>query len=109
KDVKALYVLRDFHPYLKEPSIVRKVRDLATQLRKTRKSLILLSPVQKIPPELEKSIAAVVDWELPRRGEIEEIARSLIPQAPEVTQEQIRSDPTFIERVVEAALGLTAV
>ena len=108
-DQKAIYVLRDFHPFLKEPSIVRKLRDLATELRSTRKSLLLLSPVQKLPPEMEKSVAAVVDWELPTRREIEKIARSLIPQAPPATQEQIRTDPTFIERVVEAALGLTAV
>jgi SpoVK/Ycf46/Vps4 family AAA+-type ATPase len=106
---KALYILRDFHPYFKEPAVVRRLRDLATELRTTRKSLILISPVQKLPPELEKSIAAVVDWELPTRRDIEQIARQLIPQAPPASQEQISSDPTFIERVVEAALGLTAV
>ncbi len=44
---------------------MRRLRDAATELRTTKKSLIILSPVTKIPPELEKSIAAVVDWELP--------------------------------------------
>lgn len=106
---KGLYILRDFHPFFKEPAIVRKLRDLATELRKSRKSLILLSPVQKIPPELEKSIAAVIDWELPPRKEIEEIARKLVPLCPPAVQDEITTDPTFIERVVEAALGLTAV
>lgn len=106
---KALFLLRDFHAFLKEPSILRRLRDLASDLRRTRKSLILLSPVKKIPPELEKSIAAVMDWELPSRQEVEAIARRLIPQAPPATQQQIESEPTFIERVVEAALGLTEV
>jgi SpoVK/Ycf46/Vps4 family AAA+-type ATPase len=106
---KALFVLRDFHPFFKEPAILRRLRDLATDLRRTRKSLIMLSPVKKIPPELEKSIAAVVDWELPSRQEIEAIARRLVPQAPPATQQQIESEPTFIEHVVEAALGLTEV
>ena len=106
---KALFVLRDFHPFFKEPAILRRLRDLATELRRTRKSLIMLSPVKKIPPELEKSIAAVVDWELPARSEIEAIARRLVPQAPPATQQQVESEPTFIERVVEAALGLTEV
>ena len=106
---KALFVLRDFHPFFKEPAILRRLRDLATELRRTRKSLIMLSPVKKIPPELEKSIAAVVDWELPSRQEIEAIARRLVPQAPPATQQQIESEPTFIEHVVEAALGLTEV
>ncbi len=106
---RALYVLRDFHPFLKEPSVVRKLRDLATALRKTKKSIVVLSPVQKVPPELEKSICAIVDWELPTRVEIDMIARNLVPQAPLVTQQQVEQDPTFLERVVEAALGLTAV
>src|SRR6187549_94721 len=72
---KGLYILRDFHPFLKEPAVVRRLRDAATELRKTKKSLLVLSPITKIPPELEKSISAVVDWELPNRSEIEQAAR----------------------------------
>jgi SpoVK/Ycf46/Vps4 family AAA+-type ATPase len=104
---RALYVLRDFHPFLKEPAVVRRLRDAATELRKTKKSLILLSPVTKIPPELEKSVAAVVDWELPSRSEIEASARRVLPSAPPATQQMVEADPTFMERVVEGALGLT--
>src|SRR5262245_45806190 len=37
---RALYVLRDFHPFLKEPAVVRRLRDAATELRKTKKSLL---------------------------------------------------------------------
>lgn len=106
---RALFVLRDFHPFLKEPAVVRRLRDAATELRKTKKSLLLLSPVTKIPPELEKSVAAIVDWELPNRAEIEGSARRLLPNAPPATQQLIESDPTFMERVVEGALGLTLV
>ncbi|HEY4056649.1 MAG TPA: AAA family ATPase [Kofleriaceae bacterium] len=104
---RALFVLRDFHPFLKEPAVVRRLRDAATELRKTKKSLIVLSPITKIPPELEKSVAAVLDWELPNRAEIEAAARKVLPALPAATQQIIESDPTFIERVVEGALGLT--
>ncbi|MFN0248810.1 MAG: AAA family ATPase [Kofleriaceae bacterium] len=106
---KALFVLRDFHPFLKEPAVVRRLRDAATELRKTKKSLVVLTPVMKIPPELEKSVAAVLDWELPNRLEIEQAARKVLPALPVSTQQEIESDPTFIERVVEGALGLTLV
>jgi SpoVK/Ycf46/Vps4 family AAA+-type ATPase len=106
---RALFVLRDFHPFLKEPAVVRRLRDAAHELRKTKKSLIMLSPITKIPPELEKSVAAVVDWELPNRQEIEETARRLLPNAPPATQQMLESDPGFMERVVEGALGLTLV
>src|SRR5689334_22964969 len=106
---RALFVLRDFHPFLKEPAVVRRLRDAATELRKSKKSLLVLSPVTKIPPELEKSISAVIDWDLPNRQEIEEAARKILPNAPAATQQLIEADPTYIERVVESALGLTLV
>jgi SpoVK/Ycf46/Vps4 family AAA+-type ATPase len=106
---RSLFVLRDFHPFLKEPAVVRRLRDAATELRKTKKSLLVLSPITKIPPELEKSISAVLDWELPNRLEIEGAARKVLPNLPAATQQVIESDPTFMERVVEGALGLTLV
>ena len=106
---RALFVLRDFHPFLKEPAVVRRLRDAAHELRKTKKSLAVLAPVTKIPPELEKSISAVLDWELPNRQEIEAAAKKVVPSLPPATQQVIESDPTFMERVVEGALGLTLV
>src|SRR3569833_3411551 len=106
---RALFVLRDFHPFLKEPAVVRRLRDAATELRKTKKSLAVLSPITKIPPELEKSISAVLDWDLPNRMEIEQAARKVLPNLPAATQQVIESDPNMMERVVESALGLTLV
>jgi SpoVK/Ycf46/Vps4 family AAA+-type ATPase len=106
---RGLFVLRDFHPFLKEPAVVRRLRDAAHELRKTKKSLAVLAPVTKVPPELEKSISAVLDWDLPNRAEIEAAARKVVPSLPPATQQLIESDPTFMERVVEGALGLTLV
>jgi SpoVK/Ycf46/Vps4 family AAA+-type ATPase len=106
---RALFVLRDFHPFLKEPAVVRRLRDAAHELRKTKKSLAVLAPVTKLPPELEKSISAVLDWDLPNRAEIEAAARKVVPSLPPATQQLIESDPTFMERVIEGALGLTLV
>lgn len=106
---RALFVLRDFHPFLKEPAVVRRLRDAATELRKTKKSLLVLSPVTKVPPELEKSISAVLDWDLPNRAEIEAAARKVLPSLPAAAQQQLESDSQLMERVIEGALGLTLV
>src|SRR5262249_18476743 len=65
---RALFVLRDFHPFLKEPAVVRRLRDAATELKKTKKSLLILSPITKIPPELGKNGSAGVDWGRPSTG-----------------------------------------
>lgn len=106
---RALFVLRDFHPFLKEPAVVRRLRDAATELRKTKKSLLVLSPVTKVPPELEKSISAVLDWDLPNRAEIEAAARKVLPSLPATAQQELENDAQLMERVVEGALGLTLV
>jgi SpoVK/Ycf46/Vps4 family AAA+-type ATPase len=105
---RGLYILRDFHPFLKEPKVVRKLRDLADLLRQAQKHVFILSPVQTIPPELEKTLT-VIDWDLPNRGEIEGIAKKLFLQIPEVSRQKIADEPGYMERVVEAALGLTEV
>ena len=67
-----LFVLRDFHAFVDNPTVVRKLRDLAHDLKKSQKNVLLLSPVLKIPPELEKEVA-IIDWDLPDRGEIDGI------------------------------------
>src|SRR5688572_19166191 len=41
---RGLYILRDFHPYLNEPKVVRKMRDLADALRQAQKHILILSP-----------------------------------------------------------------
>src|SRR5262245_38253040 len=47
---KGLYVLRDFHAFLDNAQVVRKLRDLAHDLKKSAhsKSVLFLSPVLKI-------------------------------------------------------------
>jgi hypothetical protein len=71
-DANALFVLRDYHHYLNDPVVVRKLRDAAHALKTSRKNILFLSPVLKAPTELEKEIA-VIDYKLPDKEEIREI------------------------------------
>ncbi len=106
-----VFVLRDFHPYLTDPTIVRRLRDLCRSFSsaKYRKHIVLLSPIFKAPLELEKDMA-VVDFDLPGRAEIQEILQGMLDSVPMKDRANIRliRDPDLRERVVEAALGLTA-
>ena len=106
---KALFVLRDYHPFLKDPTIVRRLRDLGKELKFKKhggKHVLLLSPLLKIPTEIEKEIA-VIDFDLPDREEIGRCVKSLIRSLPNDRATLVREDPAFGERVIEAALGLT--
>lgn len=104
---KALFVLRDFHAFVENPQVVRKLRDLAHDLpRKSQKNVILLSPVLKVPPELEKEVA-VIDWDLPDRQDIDSIIGRMLQELPVGVEAGAAGEPAGRERIVEAALGLT--
>jgi hypothetical protein len=48
-------VLRDFHPYLKDPVVVRRLRDCHRAFKESEKlkNVMLLSSSMKIPNEVE--------------------------------------------------------
>ena len=72
----AIIVLRDYHPYLQEPAIVRRLRELAVSFaegdKRQLRTLVILSPRLVIPPELEKEIA-LVDFPLPSKDDLEAV------------------------------------
>ena len=98
----AIFALRDFHPYLKDPVVVRRLRDCYRAFKESDrpKTVILLSPSLRVPGEVEKEVA-VVDFALPNRAELRDIVCEFAESY------QLRHDEEAIERFTEAALGLT--
>lgn len=107
-DEVAIYVLKDFHPYIMEPGVIRLLRDLAEALKTSYKTLLILSPVLRIPPELEKDLT-VVDYTLPDADEMRRILGELIEAVKDNPRVRISLKPDEKERLIQAALGLTAV
>ena len=102
-------VLRDYHPYLKDPSVVRRLRDLHRVFKDSNyaQHVVLLSPLLKAPQELEKELA-VIDFDLPDREEIDQIVEKVSKSVPDSIPLSVLDNPATREAVVEAALGLTA-
>ena len=103
---RGLFVLRDYHAFLNDPTVVRKLRDLAQDLKSTQKHVFLLSAVTKIPPELEKDLS-IIDWDLPNRAELNRVVLDLMNRLPQGCDPGIARDPEGREQIVDAALGLT--
>lgn len=103
---ECIWVLRDFHPYLKDPNIVRRLREVAFALETSRKTVILLGPVLKIPPELEKEVT-VVDFRLPTATEVEKQVRAIVERSQK-SGVAVKLDQRQRERLVRACMGLTA-
>ena len=62
---------------------MRRLRDITRQFKETRKTLVILSPLLRFPPEVEKDIT-VLDYALPtpkeEYSEIKSVGRtSVVP------------------------------
>ena len=104
---QAVFLLKDFHPFLNDTSLVRRLRDLTYALKTSYKTLILLSPVLKLPAELEKEIT-VVDYALPSLEDLGKLLDSIIESVKANPQVQTQMTTEEREQVLQAALGLTA-
>ena len=102
----ALVVLKDFHPFLGDPAVVRALRELAHALKSTYTTVILLSPTLSIPPELEKEIS-VLDVPLPSARELLELLREIVGVVRRNNKAQVHLTVPEAEQLVKAAQGLT--
>jgi len=107
----ALFLLKDFHPYIDpsqptaSPAVVRKIRDLIPLLKESRKTVLFLSPVLRLPPELEKEVT-VVDHALPTPEELAEALERVVRSARSRGL-NLRLSPRERSEILRAAQGLT--
>lgn len=104
---KAIFVLKDYHRYLEDDTNLRLLRDLAGNLRDSYKTIVLLSPVLKVPEELEKDVT-VLDMPLPDSKDLTDILKNVLSSVRINPKVRIAADKDLIERVIKAARGLTA-
>lgn len=102
-----LFLLRDFHPYMKDTRVVRLLRDLAGRLRGRAQTLIIVSPVLNLPVELEKEVT-VLEFPLPGQEEIETQLESVIDAVKDNPSIDTEIDPLTREQLIRSAQGLTA-
>jgi ATPase family associated with various cellular activities (AAA) len=102
------YALLDFHPYLREPTVVRLLKDIAQAYDQCARTVVLISYETEIPHELEPLTARVV-LALPDRAErralVEEVARQWMRANP---RQAVRIDAHALDLLVENMSGLSA-
>jgi len=100
------FLLKDFHPYMKDPRVVRLLRDLSERLKSKAQTLILMGPVFTLPVELEKEVT-VIDFGLPKQADIEKTLDKVIAAIKDNPNLQSQLDPAERERIVKSCQGLT--
>lgn len=103
---RSVFLLKDFHPYMKDYRVIRLLRDLAVRLRGRSQTLILMGPTLSLPPDLEKDIS-VVDFPLPEAAEIEATVDKVIAAVKDNPNIDVTMEPLQREQLVKSAQGLT--
>lgn len=103
----AIFLLKDFHAFISDFTVVRKLRDLTLALKNSYKNLVILSPILKLPPELEKEIT-VLDWALPDYDDLGRLLDEIIRSVADAPGVDTDLTPEEREHILKAAQGLTA-
>lgn len=104
--VSVLFVLRDLHPFLRSPTteknapIVRELRNLTRELKRSRKTVFITSHTLELPEELRQEVT-VIDFPLPSVPEINYLIQQL------VVPEKLQVSGLAREQLVKACQGLS--
>lgn len=104
---QSVFLLKDFHPFMTDHVVVRKLRDLIHALKTSYKTLILLSPMLKLPVELEKEIT-VVDYQLPTTQDLDRLLEGIVQSVRGNPNLRIQMTGEEREQILKAASGLTS-
>jgi ATP-dependent 26S proteasome regulatory subunit len=97
--VPAVFVLRDYHRFLEDVAVARKLRNLARLLKSQPKNIVILSPQITIPDDLSEVIT-VLEFPLPTLSEIRAELERLL------TAGQI-TDTKMVDELVRSCQGLS--
>jgi len=96
-----IFVFKDLHPFKDSPAVTRCLRDAILSFKESQKTIVLMSPVQEVPVELEKEVV-VLDFLPPDMGELNQVLSQELEQS-----RSGRITTEVREKLLKAALGLT--
>ncbi|NER34351.1 MAG: AAA family ATPase [Oscillatoria sp. SIO1A7] len=104
QNTPGIFVFKDLHPFLDgmgNAEVIRWIRDAVASFKGTDKAIVLMSPVQQVPIELEKEVV-VLNFLLPNMAELNQV---LSRQLEKSRSRRINTETR--EKLLKAALGLT--
>jgi len=101
-----IYLLKDLHPILRQPNdksnapIIREIKNLTKDLKRSSNCLILTSHTLEIPPEFQEEVT-IIDFPLPNIEEIDFLINQL------VIPEKLKLEGLGKEQLIKACQGLS--
>ncbi|HSY64902.1 MAG TPA: hypothetical protein VK829_09895, partial [Terriglobales bacterium] len=75
--VEAAFILKDFHRHMEDPVVVRRLRDVGQKFSKNRRTVVIIAPSIKMPPELA-SLVEYLELPLPDKQRLRQIIDEMI-------------------------------
>jgi SpoVK/Ycf46/Vps4 family AAA+-type ATPase len=103
-----LYVLCDFHPYLKDdPKIIRYLKDIALDSEQLKNTIVLVSHELAVPTELGR-LTAKFDLHLPSDEELMALIRTQAKEwATHNAGKKVRTDNGTLKRLIANLRGVS--
>ncbi|MBI4780605.1 MAG: AAA family ATPase [Oscillatoriophycideae cyanobacterium NC_groundwater_1537_Pr4_S-0.65um_50_18] len=98
--VPAIFVLRDFHRFLEDVSVARKLRNLSRLLQSQPKNIVMLSPQINIPDDLGE-VLTVLEFPLPHLPEIRAELERLLSAMGQTLESRV------LDEIVRSCQGLS--
>lgn len=98
--VAAVFILRDFHRFLDDVSVSRKLRNLARRLKSQPKNIVIVTPQVAVPADLTE-VLTVLEFPLPEAAEIKAEIERLVAALGQALSASV------LDELVRAAQGLS--
>jgi ATP-dependent 26S proteasome regulatory subunit len=104
----AIFLFKDFHPFLGKSNhaVIRKLKEIALQLKNSFKTIVIVSAILEVPSELEKEIT-VLNLPLPRLEELSALLDKIMEEVRRFQQVRVELSEEERDRLLQATLGLT--
>jgi SpoVK/Ycf46/Vps4 family AAA+-type ATPase len=101
-----VFLLKDFHAFLKDNRVIRVLRDLSLRLRSRAQTLVILAPTLTLPTELEKDVT-VLDYAMPDKDDLGATLDSALKAIVGTPGVETSVTPEQREALIQSAQGLT--
>ncbi|MEB3291748.1 MAG: AAA family ATPase [Synechococcales bacterium] len=105
-NIKAIFWLKDFAPYLEDYTLARQLRELVQFFSNNRSALVITGDAITLPAELEQD-AVFYDLKLPARDELEQEVEAVVRSLRTKSRVQVEVQEAEMQGLVTALSGMT--
>lgn len=101
-----VFLVKDFHAWINDPVILRRLRDLIPELVSQQKTLIFLGPVAEIPFDLAKD-SVRIELPIPDYEDLRAEFDAVLTERRQADESDLNLSSDDEDKLIKAVMGLT--